>query len=362
MTTYSATIRESMVARVTLWLRGGFRVTRLAILVPTAIGMAAWFLALHSINAHADGFIQSAAAQSSAGEMERTNPLIRGFPFILAASTDGGVWYGGSGGGGRLESIERVDYITPAGGFLDFPLEGVQGSPEYFASGPEGQEWFLVDFGHGLFRGALPALGEISPTGTLTVHPVAVGPQSELRGLAMGPDGNLWTTETRPQGNTHTSAILRVTPTGAVTPFNSGLQADSTPASIIAGPENALWFIDEAGYIGRISTDGVIHEFRVGLSSLPERVLPLPRAIVAGPDESLWFIESLREIGRMTTSGRVTFYTPVSSYPEPGPRGEPRELSGMATGPEGNMWLTRTSGEVLRINGQGRITTVRTWK
>ncbi len=360
MTIRSAAIREGIVAPAMLRLRGNFRTVRMGILVPIVIGMASWLLALHPMSAHGNGFIQAATTQASAGEVERASPLTRGFPLILAADTEGGVWYGGPGGGGRLESPERVDYITPAGGFLDFPFVGeLEGSPEYFASGANGQEWFLVDFAHGLpFLRAQPALGEISRTGTLTVHPLAVGPQSELRGLAMGPDGDLWTTETHLQGDTHISAILRVTPAGTVTAFNSGLQKGSTPVNITAGPENALWFIDEAGYIGRISTDGAIHEFRVGLNSVPERILKLPRAIVAGPDESLWFIAGPQEIGRMTTSGHATFYTPVSSYLEPEPRREPGELSGLATGPEGDVWLTRTSGEVARIDEQGHVMTI----
>src|SRR6266481_945342 len=83
--------------------------------------------------------------------------------------------------------------------------------------------------------------------------------------------------------------------------------ANSTPQAIIVGPDDALWFTEQASNkIGRITSVGhnkiennttavVITEFPVTTAS------SMPTGITVGPDNALWFTEySGNNIGRIT--------------------------------------------------------------
>src|SRR5205807_545031 len=85
---------------------------------------------------------------------------------------------------------------------------------------------------------------------------------SQPHGITVGPDGNLWFTETS------TDKIGRITPGGVVTEFSSGITADSGPYYITAGPDGNLWFTEFFGNkIGKITTTGTVTEYSAGLSS-----------------------------------------------------------------------------------------------
>jgi len=108
-------------------------------------------------------------------------------------------------------------------------------------------------------------------------------------GIAAGPDGNLWFTES------NTSKIGRVTTAGAITDYPT-LTSNSQPLFITAGPDGALWFTEgNANKIGRITTAGTItNEFPIPTPS------SVPAGITAGPDRALWFTESnANKIGRL---------------------------------------------------------------
>jgi streptogramin lyase len=297
-----------------------------------------------------------ASWSASAAEQTAAAPPIRGYPVVLAAGDEGGVWYGGATNQ-AIEYVERVDYITPAGAFRDFefPSQLAAHYPRYFAPGANGDEWFLADEN----EAPTPILGEVSPLGMISAEALAVNPKSDIRGLAIGADGDLWTTATRLQGHTRISSILKITPTGALSEFSRGLLRGSDPANITAGPDGAMWFTDTAGRIGRIDAGGAIHEFPIGRPIVFGRPPFEPsRPIVAGPGGDLWFIAGPDTIGRVSTSGDVRFFTPHSSYRGSEALGEKGELVDLAAGPDGDLWFTRESGEVARMDGSGQVRTV----
>ena len=76
------------------------------------------------------------------------------------------------------------------------------------------------------------------------------------------------------------------------------------PASIVTGPDGALWFTENAAdQIGRITTAGAVTEYPVTTPSSG------PLVLAAGPDGALWFTENAaNQIGRITTSGAVSEY------------------------------------------------------
>ena len=168
------------------------------------------------------------------------------------------------------------------------------------------------------------------PSGTT---PAAVGP----RGIAAGPDGNLWVAADG-------GAVVRVTPAGVTTEFTAGITAGSRPLDIAAGPDGSLWFTEQADRIGRITTAGAVTEFSSGISAGS-----LPSNIVAGPDGNLWFTEFIgNRIGRITTAGVV------KEFPVPTANAQPRSI---AVGPDGNLWFTEEARSRLgRITPAGVVT------
>jgi streptogramin lyase len=97
-------------------------------------------------------------------------------------------------------------------------------------------------------------------------------------------DGNLWFTERDNPGR-----IGRITPSGTITEFTTGLTSNSRPWGITAGPDGNLWFTEQnsPSRIGRITPSGTITEFSTGLSTNG-----LLSGITAGPDGNLWFTEN----------------------------------------------------------------------
>ena len=78
-------------------------------------------------------------------------------------------------------------------------------SPSGITSGPDGNLWFAESTGPG-------AIGRITPSGTITEFTSGVSGPAE--GITLGPDGNLWFTEPAPE------KIGRITPSGTVTEFS----------------------------------------------------------------------------------------------------------------------------------------------
>jgi virginiamycin B lyase len=73
------------------------------------------------------------------------------------------------------------------------------------------------------------------------------------------------------------------------------------PNGIAPGPDGAMWFTETrrpyaAAKIGRISMQGKINEYSRGLNSQSG-----PSDITAGPDGRMWFVETKAdETGRLT--------------------------------------------------------------
>src|SRR5439155_983016 len=123
-----------------------------------------------------------------------------------------------------------------------------------------------------------------------------ISPGSYPRGIAAGPDGNLWFTESWGVG--------RITPAGVVKEYRAGFS--SGPAQIAAGPDGNLWFTElDRDQVGKITPAGVVTEYRTGIN--PDSA---PFGIAAGPDGNLWFTEeSLDTIEKITPAGVVTAYS-----------------------------------------------------
>jgi streptogramin lyase len=210
--------------------------------------------------------------------------------------------------------------LSPGNGAWDLVSDG------------EAKLWFTED--------SLSAFGPLSlGDGLISEFTGLLSLAGSPKGIAKGPDGNLWIAESGLTG-----AIARVTPAGAVTEFTTGL-TPSDPWDITAGPDGNLWFVSQSpAFIGRIALDGTITEFSTGLTPNSQ-----PSAITAGPDGNLWFTESAApgRIGRITPAGVIT-ENGIGLTPNMAP-------TDIAAGPDGNLWFTMSGdpGAIGRITPEG---------
>jgi streptogramin lyase len=209
---------------------------------------------------------------------------------------------------------------------------GLSGRPTSIAPGPDGNLWFTDPDG----------IGKVTPSGAVTEYSTGITPGANPLGIAAGPDGNLWFTEYLG------SRIGKITTSGTVTEYSTGITPASRPSSIAAGPDGNLWFTEEfSDRIGKITTSGTVTEYSTGITpgSRPSR-------IAAGPDGNLWFTESDafngNRIGRITTAGVVTEFSTGTGW---------AQLRSIAAGPDGNLWFTDIyNNRVGKITTSGTVT------
>jgi streptogramin lyase len=86
-------------------------------------------------------------------------------------------------------------------------------------------------------------------------------------------------------------------------------------------------------YVGRITTAGVATQYPTGSGGFLS-------GMAVGPDGNLWFNEvDVFKVAKMTTGGALTEYT--------NPNGPSAQEVGIAAGPDGNMWVTDAAGNIV---------------
>jgi streptogramin lyase/plastocyanin len=233
----------------------------------------------------------------------------------VAVGSDGAVWF--------TEFNEpKIGRVDPLGVLTEYTIPSGNYGVE-IAAGQSGMLWFTEIIPTG---GPNPAaIGSISTSGTITEYPVPNAASSQLQGIALGSDGNMWFVDS---GN---DVIGTITPAGVIT-IHGGIHLGAFPFDITPGPsaDNDLWFTEkDLGRVGRITIGGTVTEFMLPSSS------SFPRGIVLGSDGNLWIAESATfKIATMTTGGTVTEYDNQGSE-------LPYE---MGSGPDGNVWIASPSG------------------
>lgn len=193
---------------------------------------------------------------------------------------------------------------------------------------------------HGLAVGLAAILVMPAAAAAIDEYPVGANPG----GITAGPDGALWFVE---EG---TSRIGRITTAGVVTNYfgvatNPPPPTDPTlPAldQITLGPDNNLWFTQPRDdQIGMITPGGAVAEFNVSPPGAK------PDAITRGPDGNLWFTApGANLIGRITTGGSITTF--------PGAASGAQDIT---AGPDGALWFTESGGNSIgRITPSGAVT------
>jgi streptogramin lyase len=237
----------------------------------------------------------------------------------------GEIWATASLSPELTEESTSIDRIAPDGSVTKYQFSAKENWARMrvrgLAIGAEGALWASV--GEWAPIGGLPFEssfgGELVRTETIFPVPDLIEP----RGIALGPDGNLWFAGVRgmSSGEHHYSPgvgyIGRITPAGAFTRFRTPVP-HADPEAIALGPDGNLWF-DAAG-IAQIGIGGGFGR-RLYLS----RALVPGSGLVFGPEGDAW-MAAYRGVLRLTPAGQETV------YPRPG------EAAAIAVGPEGDIW------------------------
>jgi streptogramin lyase len=213
---------------------------------------------------------------------------------------------------------------------VEYAVPTESSDPTSIAMGPDGNLWFTESAGK---------IGRSTPRGSIIEFPVPASEQSEdgtssPEVIVAGPDRNLWFTDP----SSHT--VDRITPAGRITMF----EVSGAPHGITVGPDRNLWFTEDNGMIGRITPAGVVTEIELPLESSSD-----DNRITTGADGNLWIIEpGANKIGRVTPGGELTEFDIPTSDSTP---------NGITRGPDGNVWFTElTSGKIGKITRTGTIT------
>ena len=243
-------------------------------------------------------------------------------PYDLTPGPNGDLWFTDNG-------TKAVGYVTPSGAIHEFSAPAGE-VPLQIVAGSDGNLWFYS-------AGAAPAIVKMTPAGTFTAYPMpTLGEIAD--NMVVGPDGAIWFSDMG------TTSIGTITPSGNITEYP--LTTGAIPTNITVGSDGNLWFSDNSGAIGRITTSGSVQEFKTGLQTGAD-----PDAITPGPDGNVWFTDQYgnqRAIGRITPLGKITEFTAGLNDDLP---------LDITTGADGNLWVPQASMDPMTPSAVAEITT-----
>lgn len=200
-------------------------------------------------------------------------------PLGLTADHSGVLWFAESAGTAAIVKMTTSGFPTP----YAIGLGGSQ--PVDVAIAPDNTVWYLDlgrnSVGHLTFPGGSPSVADFAlPTAS-----------AEPQFMTVGPDGNLWLTETGIVSGTGcriAKVALGVIPP-TITEYQMQFAQPLPDGDFCLGIANAggdLWFAEaDSGAIGRITTTGVVTEFSIpgaGTTAID---------VTDGPDGNLWFTD-----------------------------------------------------------------------
>lgn len=186
---------------------------------------------------------------------------------------------------------------------------------------------------------ANPAL-RVSMT-AFSVQSMLSAPSHVLQAISSGPDNNMWFVDEAGK------YIGSVATTGAAGPVFSLPAAESGTQTIISGPDNNLWINEQvAGKIARLTTAGALTEWNLSICH-PSGII----GVTVGPDNNLWMADY--------TANMIDTITPLGSlqiFPSSGALTTSSGPWNITTGPDGNLWFTEIkSGKIGKMSPSGAL-------
>ena len=202
-------------------------------------------------------------------------------PYRIGPGSNGKIWFSDV-------TFRQVGFIGADGAITAFRLidsgdPNNEVRPLAITEGPDGNGWFTISVTDSSGSPLRTEIGRATPTGLITRFPTptvdacTVFGRAPVCGITVGPDGNLWFTETR------TKRIGRITLSGQITEFLADGPGGEFFYEITAGPDGNLWVADSQNDIIRITPAGVITTFtRQGLFSRPNHGRTRRQRVVHG--------------------------------------------------------------------------------
>ena len=240
----------------------------------------------------------------------------------LTPGPDGNVWFGDDSNNPAIGRITPGGEIAEFGGLPPHEFTILHGP----TPGPEGNLWFSANEPE-------PLVERISPAGIVERFGAGLDPRTDILGpFATGADGNVWFRNWK-DGPRHAretevglTSIGRITPSGKITEFSDCLRpmpGYAGPNFLTRGPDGNVWFTtwpsgesarptpSSTPSIGRITPNGKITEFRLGLHQRSE----LEELVFAGG--RIWALDRETNSVAMLTPSRAPANTflPLSRHP-----------------------------------------------
>jgi virginiamycin B lyase len=250
-------------------------------------------------------------------------------PAEITVGPDGNLWF--------LDvATPAIAKITPAGVITEFTSGLLPGAmPETLTAGADGNMWF-TDKAQG-------AIGRVTPGGTIKEFPTGKATSMPTEST-LGADGNVWFSDPG------VPAVGRVTPDGTITEFTQGLNANADPDPMTLGPDGNVWFIDQNATdraVGRITPSGAMTEFAQGLSQNNAQ-----DDITVGADGNIWVEQASQDmleaggVARITTAGVITQFKSGQSGVNLNP-GQGGDGDALLTGADGNLWFSDRGSKAI---------------
>jgi virginiamycin B lyase len=234
--------------------------------------------------------------------------------------------------------------------------------PTVMTVGPDRALWFGL-----ITTDNVPAIGRMTTNMEYTKFTFPMMAIDSPNGItSSSSDGTLWCTESTNDMVDHLSLSGELLGQYPVSPPPPPFYL-SQPALITAGPDKGVWFLEEAGRIGRIDEKTyIMQEWTIPLPPPINAGYWMPGAIVTGPDGALWFSWDFYGVhfSSCTTecSGVGTFNPQTQAftmYPMPSLNDY---ITDLAVGTDGNLWVGLDEGDgpqaVAKITTAGAITKV----
>jgi virginiamycin B lyase len=245
-------------------------------------------------------------------------------PFQVVSGPANAIWF-------TDPAKDSVGVINGSGRSREFGSQQYDGGLNGIVVGPDGNLWVTESRAHKI---------EVFSPGGFSLKTIDLpDPSGAPRLIAVGPDKTIWFTDS------YTHRLGRIDSTASpLSAQEFALPTGADPFALVTGSDQQLWLTDNSG--GRIYRVNPHNLAEIATFTLPAHSLPM--GIAKGSDGALWFAESGRSaIGRITHDGAV------NEYSLPNASGNP---SYIALGPDGAMWFTDSGNNAIgRIDGSGVI-------
>jgi streptogramin lyase len=218
----------------------------------------------------------------------------------IATGSDGNLW---------IEQSNTIDRFSVAGVLAEFPLPDSSLTVDAITTGLDANLWFTA-------RGANGAvLGRITTQGTISLFPLPAG-QELTSAPTAGPDGSVWFGAGTNLGEISPTGVISIRPV----PTNRANGGDQSVTSLVTAPDGTVWFTEQtADVVGRLSPNSTFQQFLVPFDAAQTAYIgwsSYPQLITMGPDRSPWFLRWMNdELVRIDTnaSAGAIFAVPSSA-------------------------------------------------